>query len=252
MSETTPSPGPGGGKPEDDKRPAAAAGATPGGAPPKLPAGDKKPADFRVIRSAPPPDPGATNMVPLVLAFVVVVGLAVGGYLYTQRSSAGGDGKTGPGKTGPVTTTGTGTEFAAAAPDFVMEKISFYENEGRLDDALTHALEQQKEYPDAPNLKAKIKELREKTGVVELPPDEAIAAAGRRIQAKQYEEALAALDAIDADGLTDAQKGKLYFTRAAACIGLGNGADASSALDSAANFGYPAAEVDALRQQLPQ
>ena len=68
-------------------------GASPAPQQPNLPGGPKKDdrPDFRVIRSAPPPDSGP-NLMPLVL-LVVVVALGVGGYMFSQKGpSDGGDG----------------------------------------------------------------------------------------------------------------------------------------------------------------
>lgn len=267
MSDTTPTPG----KPSPAKSPAGtpegeATPAVPGGtgapggpggpgAPPKLPGarGAEKAADFRVIRSAAAAEPAGASMAPLIIGLVLVVGLAVGGYLYSQR----GGGATPSGNGGGTTKTNdpkNTTEPAAPTdpmPDFVRDRIEFLKNEGNFEGALAYAVEKQADYPDAPDLKEEIGELRERTGVpAPLPPAEAIASAARRLEAKQYEEALEELDGIDDEGLTDAQKAKAKFLVALANAGLGNKLDALNALEEAEALGHPAAEIDPLRDQL--
>src|SRR5262249_31788803 len=108
---------------------------------PKLPRPDKdKTPDFRVIRSAPPPEAEGGNPLPLVIGLVVVVALAVGGYMYTQKNSGSGGGS-GGGKTGTETTTTNGgggvsaptniLPNAANAPEGALERGMFLMEQGR-------------------------------------------------------------------------------------------------------------------------
>lgn len=221
-------------------------GASPSQPQPSLPGDPKKDdrPDFRVIRSAPPPDSGP-NLVPLVL-LVVVVALGVGGYAYTQK---GGDGAT-------TTTDGKkkgGTTAAPAgdpAPDFIMERIGFYEQEGQHERALEYAQEKLAGYANAPNLRAKISELRGKLGLDSLAdPSGGLRLAAQRLAADQHQEALDLLVLLVGGELTDAQQGQAYFFMAVAHANLGNSLDARNALDTAASLGHDAQECAALKEK---
>ncbi|MBX3471645.1 MAG: tetratricopeptide repeat protein [Planctomycetes bacterium] len=214
---------------------------------PNLPGGAKKEdrPDFKVIRSAPAPESGP-NLMP-VLLLVGVLALGVGGYVVTQRKGADADPKG-----TPKTTTETATPAGPPAPDFVMEKIGFYENEGRLAQALTYAQEKLVDYPGAPNLRAKIRELRGKLGQdVVTNPEDALRQAAARIQAGQLQEALDGLDGLLSEQtLSDPQRARASFLLAMAHGGLGNSLDARNALETAASLGHDAGEVARLREKL--
>lgn len=224
-------------------------GASPAPQQPNLPGPkkDERP-DFRVIRSAPPPDSGPSLM-PLVL-LVVVVALGVGGYMYSQKGTPDGDGKAGATDTkkGPGTTPPPAGD---PAPDFVMERIGFYEQEGNFERALEYAQEKLETYPSAPNLRAKITELRGKLGLDMLAnPDDAMRQVAQRISAGQQQEAIDTLILLLGGELTEAQQGRAFFLLASAHAGLGNTEDARSALVSAAEHGYDPAECKALEEKL--
>lgn len=214
----------------------------------KLPPKREEKADFRVIRSAPPPESGP-NLAPIII-LVAVIGIGVGGYLFTQREKTTGTTKT----TTTTTTTGTATpatEVATVAPDFVMEKITFYENEGQFERALKYAQEKLKDYPTASDLKAKINQLRSKLGLDTLAnPDEGLRQVTLRVQARQFTEGLESVTAlIDGATLTDAQKARAYFLMAVCHANLGNTLDAKNALTGAEELGHSASECAALREQ---
>lgn len=219
--------------------------------PPNLPPGSKKDdrPDFKVIRSAPPPDSGPSLM-PLVL-LVVVVGVGIGGYMYSQRETKGGDGKT-------TTTTnangGTTTARPPAgdpAPDFIMERIGFYEQEGNYARALEYALEKQPNYANAPNLRAKITELQGKLGLDKLAnPDATMQQVSQRIEAGQAGEAVETLTLLLGGELTEAQQARAFFLLATAHAALGHVDDAKSALVSAAERGYDPKACAALEETL--
>ncbi len=222
---------------------------TPGGSPPSqpnLPGGAKKDdrPDFRVIRSAPQPDSGP-SLTPIVL-LVVIIALGVGGYMYSQRADAPADGKT-------DTKAGTGTPAPAGepAPDFIMERIGFYENEQQLERALEYAQEKLTTYPNAPNLRAKVTELRGKLGLDVLAnPEDGLRQVAQRISAGQHAEAVDTLTLLLGGELTEAQQGRAFFLLATAQANLGNIDDAKSALSSAADSGYDPAQIKALEEQL--
>jgi tetratricopeptide (TPR) repeat protein len=226
---------------------------TPGGSPPSqpnLPGGAKKDdrPDFRVIRSAPQPDAGPSLM-PLVL-LVLIIALGVGGYMYSQRSDAPADGKTDT-KAGTGTSTGTSAPTGDPAPDFIMERVGFYENEQQLERALEYAQEKLATYPNAPNLRAKITELRGKLGLDVLAnPEDGLRQVAQRISAGQHAEAVDTLTLLLGGELTEAQQGRAFFLLATAQANLGNTEDARSALSSAADSGYDPAQVKALEEQL--
>lgn len=228
---------------------------TPGGSPPSqpnLPGGPKKDdrPDFRVIRSAPPPDSGPSLM-PLVL-LVVVVALGIGGYSYSQKKDdgAGADGKTTSSTDGRSSTT-TPAATGEPAPDFVMERIGFYEQEGNLERALEWAQEKLATYPNAPNLRAKITELRGKLGLDMLAnPEDALRQTTQRIAAGQHQEAVDTLTLLLGGELTEKQQARAFFLLANAQANLGNMEDARSALLSAAERGYDPKECQALEEQL--
>ena len=163
---------------------------------PKPPAKrEDKAADFRVIRSAPPPESGP-SMAPIIL-LVAVVGIGIGGFVFTRDKT--GTPKTGTGTTTTTsTTTGTpSTEASTLAPDFVMDKILFYENEGQFERALDYGEEKLKDYPTASDLKAKINQLRTKLGLDTLAnPDEGLRQVAAKVTAKQYTEALESVTSL--------------------------------------------------------
>lgn len=228
-------------------------GASPAPQQPNLPGGPKKDdrPDFRVIRSAPPPDSGP-NLMPLVL-LVVVVALGVGGYMFSQKGpSDGGDGKTSTStdtKKGPGTS--TQTPAGDPAPDFIMERIGFYEQEGNFERALEYAQEKLETYPSAPNLRAKITELRGKLGLDMLAnPDDAMRQVAQRISAGQHEEAIDTLTLLLGGELSEAQQARAFFLLANAHANLGHTEEARSALVSAAERGHDPAECKALEEKL--
>lgn len=231
-------------------------GASPTPQQPNVPPGAKKEdrPDFRVIRSAPPPDTGPSLM-PLVL-LVVVVALGVGGYMYSQKNGAdaGDGGKKGTAtdtRTTTPTSTSTQTPSGEPAPDFIMERIGFYEQEGNYQRALEYAQEKQPTYPGAPNLRAKISELRSKLGLDMLDdPDQALRQTAQRITAGQLQEAVDTLTLLLGGDLTDRQQARAFYLLASAQGGLGNKEDARSALVSAAERGYDATEIQALEEKL--
>ncbi|MCO5166873.1 MAG: hypothetical protein M9894_10965 [Planctomycetes bacterium] len=215
---------------------------------PNLPGGPRKEdrPDFKVIRSAPPPESGP-NLMPLVL-LVVVVAIGVGGYTMTQRKAA----PAADGKKGTTTTERATTPTGDPAPDFIMERIGFYENEGRIEQALSYAQEKQADYPDAPNLRAKVKELRGKLGMdMVTNPEEALRLGAQRIQAGQLREAVDGLEGLVRTAeLSDSQRARASFLLAMAHGGLGNSLDARNALETAAALGHDQAEVQRLREKL--
>lgn len=221
---------------------------------PNLPPGAKKEdrPDFRVIRSAPPPDSGPSVM-PLVL-LVAVIALGVGGYMYSQKKPAeAGEGKgtttATDGKSSSTTT--TPPKQSEPAPEFVMERIGFYEQEGNLPRALEYAQEKLADYPGAPNLKAKITELRGKLGLDVLAnPEDGLRQAEQRIKAGQNQEAVDTLNLLLGGELTDAQQARAFFLLANAHANLGNVEDARSALIAAAERGYDPKACQALEERL--
>lgn len=214
----------------------------------KLPPKREEKADFRVIRSAPPPESGP-NLMPIVV-LVAVIGVGVAGYLFTQRE------KKDAATTTTTTTTGTGTststtEAPTAAPDFVIDKIAFYKNEGQFERALKYAQEKLKEYPNASDLKAEIAQLRSKLGLDSLAnPDEGLRQITARVQAKQFTEALESVTALmDGATLTEPQSARAYFLMAVCHANLGNSLDAANAVKAAEDLGHSASECAALRAQ---
>jgi hypothetical protein len=235
MSESSP-PG------SESSKPSKPSSPQPSKVPPK-PREEKS--DFRVIRSAPPPESG-TNLAPII-ALVVVVGIGIAGFVFTRD-------KTGTTKGNPTTTsatTPTSTEPATMAPDFVTEKIAFYENEQQFERALKYAEEKLKDYPTASDLKAKIKQLRQKLGLDTLAnPDEGLRQVVARISARQFPEALESVTAIiEGATLSEPQKARAFFLLATCHANMGNSLDAANALKGAEELGHPAAECAALRDQ---
>lgn len=233
MSESSPpAGGPGSESPKSSQPPAS-----------KLPPKREEKADFRVIRSAPPPETGP-NLAPII-GLVVVVGIGIAGFVFTRD-------KTGTTKTPPTTTsTTTSTEVATLAPDFVMDKITFYENEQQFEKALKYADEKLVDYPTASDLKAKIKALRSKLGLDTLAnPDEALRQVAARIGAKQFSEGLESLTSLmQGATLSDAQSARAYFLLASCHANLGNALEAGNALQTAEGLGHSASECAALRAQ---
>lgn len=212
--------------------------------PPKLPPKRDEKADFRVIRSAPPPESGP-SMAP-VLILVAVIGVGIAGYVLTRDKAA---------TTTTTTTTSTSkaptTEVATLAPDFVTEKIAFYENEQQFERALKYAEEKLVDYPTAGDLKAKINQLRTRLGLDTLAnPDEGLRQIAARIGARQFAEALEKVTALmEGATLSDAQSARAYFLLAACHANLGSALDAANALKAAEDLGYSATECAALREQ---
>lgn len=221
--------------------PAAAGGpAKPAGAGPAAQA----PGAFKVIRNQPQPEGGSAGMLMGVAGFLALI--AIAGMVFLGK---GDEAK----KTGGTDATGqnpTGTEGPQPAPtpvpDFVLDPIEFYENEGKLKDALAKAEEAQKDYPNAPELQAKIKSLRQRLGLEEgtsTPTDVAplLAEARRLMGAGQLDEAL---ESVDRALEVNPESAQALFTKGEILALQGDKLGAQGAFEAARGAGMQDGQVD--------
>lgn len=243
--------------------------ATGGTPPPKVPAREPKPAPpgssatppraaggpggpgqppgqgaFKVIRNAPVRrEPDGSSATTLGAVAVVLGVLTIGGWLWARSGSSGtegGDGQQQQAEPPPPPPT--------PVPDFVLGTIEFLENEGKLKDALDKAESYQKDYPNAPELAAKIRSLRQKLGLIEGPaatPQSAaplVAEAQRAFREGKLDQAL---EAIDRATEIDPENKDAFFLRGDILAAQGDKLGAIGSYEEARGLGFDEGQVDA-------
>jgi hypothetical protein len=224
--------------------PPRAAGPPKAGPRPGEPGSEAKADAFKVIRTAPPPESDGPGAAPIVAVLVLIV-LGVGGFMYARR----------PGGTTTTTTgsptTGTTGPAAKPAPDFVIQAIVDAETVANAQRALEKALEYRKEYPGAPNLEAKINELRGRLGQGGSSDANAkLGQAQRALSEQRYDDVLLLTEGVIADSPSPQLLGTAYFISAQANIGKRDLAKAESDLQAAEEAGFDKGALDQLRSML--
>jgi tetratricopeptide (TPR) repeat protein len=205
------------------------------------PEGAPKQGAFKVIRNQ-PQEEGSSAGVMMAIAGVLVV-LALGAALLLRRPASGEDQPGGGEATGPTTPATPPTP----APDFVLEAIEFLEGEGQLKQALDKTEEYLIEYPNAPELKAKRRSLRQRLGLEEGGAPAGQSAGNLLLEARKLagegklDEALEAVDrALDADS----ENADALFLKGEVLARQGNKLDATGAFEAARGAGYDSKRVD--------
>lgn len=200
---------------------------------------------FKLIRNQPVEEGSSAGVMMAVAGLLVVVALGAAFMMRRPAADAGqGDGKTGPnGPTAPV----------VKLPDFVLGQIEFLEEQGQLKGALEKAESYKTEYPNCPDLDAKIKSLRQHLGLEEGPAASPRATAQQIMEARRlandgrFDQALEALDqALE----SDPESGEAMFARGDILAAQGNKLDATGAYEAARSFGYDEEQIDAALQRL--
>lgn len=216
----------------------AAPGAKAGGAGPAA----QQPGAFKLIRNQPQPEGGSAGTLMGVAGFLALIAIAGMVFLGKGDETKTGDGPDGTGQT----PTGPEGPAPTPVPDFVLDPIEFYENEGKLKDALAKAEEAQKDYPNAPELQAKIKSLRQRLGLEEgtsAPTDVAplLAEARRLMGAGELDKAL---EAIDKALEVNPESAQALFTKGEILALQGDKLGAQGAFEAARGAGMEDGPVD--------
>lgn len=200
---------------------------------------------FKLIRNQPVEESSSAGLMMIVAGLLVVVALGAALMMRRPAADAGqGDGKTAP--PGPATP-------PVKLPEFVLGQIEFLEEQGQLKGALEKAESYKVEYPNSPELDAKIKTLRQHLGLEEGPAASPRATAQQLMVARQlagegrFDQALEALDkALE----SDPESAEAMFARGDILAAQGNKLDATGAYEAARSFGFDPAQVDAALQRL--
>lgn len=178
-----------------------------------------------------------------LLVLIGLVALGVVGFLF-----AGGGGDDADAKDDPAVVVDAGP--AEPAPQSVFDRLDWIQEQEGAESALSVAENQYLvEYPNAPNLKKRIEELKKATTVgedaelIEAREDaRMMAGAGRN------EEALQAIERILER--TDYQDAEANYLKAKVLLQTGDTFGAQSALEEAEALGHDQAEVEAMRRML--
>ncbi len=212
--------------------------------------GPKEIEGFKITRAAPVEEKSS----PVVMLLVVAVLLVVAGVAWSLKQNDGSNDQADG--SDPTATVTPKPPPDVEVHDEVWGRLEFLEDEGRLEQALEYAEEQERETPNK-DLRDKIAALREELGIgiPEETYSQALSRAQHAFANKRWEAVLsAASDAIEIaeEAEEDDNHGQAYYLRGVAKSRAGDRFDAITDLETAIEMDYSVDECKQLIDQLSQ
>lgn len=181
----------------------------------------------------------------LIMVALGMVAVVIGGLIF----ASGGEEEN---PDGPANGPAVEAPVGQPAPQSVFDRLDWVQDQEGVESAL--ALAEDKylvEYPNAPNLKKRIEEMRAAMTVGEdVIVKELLEDARKQIGGGNLEEGMATVDQILER--TDRQNGEAYFLKASALLQQGDRFGAESALEEAEILGFSPGQVEAMRRTLEE